>query len=183
MDIHALQQIVHRTRDARRKQTLPKFSPADRDQLIHKYHPDFRERAYRPIRFGPNEGDKTVVELATLLEGDSPIADEFDLTADYTTDVLVVGGGGAGLCGGAPCACGGCQGHPGYEAPSRRLQQRDGSRGMQISVAPEDSPVTHFVDTLKGGHMQNDHQLLKVMVEEGPSIAKMAVEPGCAVRS
>ena len=98
MDIHALQQIVHRTRDARRKQTLPKFSPADRDQLIHKYHPDFRERAYRPIRFGPNEGDKTVVELAALLEGDSPIADESDLKADYTTDVLVVGGGGAG-CG------------------------------------------------------------------------------------
>ena len=29
--------------------------------------------------------------------------------------------------------------------------------GMQISVAPEDSPVTHFIDTLKGGHMQNDH--------------------------
>ena len=89
MDIHALQQIVHQTRDARRKQTLPKFSPAERDQLIHKYHPDFRERAYRPIRFGPNVGDKTVVELATLLEGNSPIADEFDLTADYTTDVLV----------------------------------------------------------------------------------------------
>jgi succinate dehydrogenase / fumarate reductase flavoprotein subunit/L-aspartate oxidase len=96
MDVHALQQIVHKTRDTRRKQTLPKLSPADRDQLIHKYHPDFRERAYRPIRFGPNEGDKTVVELATLLEGDSPIVEEFDLTADYTTDVLVVGGGGAG---------------------------------------------------------------------------------------
>ena len=76
MDIHALQQIVHKTRDARRKQTIPKFSPADRDQLIHKYHPDFRASAYRPIRFGPNEGDRTVVELATLLEGDSPIQDD-----------------------------------------------------------------------------------------------------------
>ena len=50
--------------------------------------------------------------------------------------------------------------------------------GMQISVAPEDSPVTHFVDTLKGGHMQNDHQLLKVMVEEGPSIAKWLLSLG-----
>ena len=54
MDIHALQQIVHSTRDARRKQTLPKFPPAERDQLIHKYHPDYRASAYRPIRFGPN---------------------------------------------------------------------------------------------------------------------------------
>src|SRR5262249_61724603 len=96
MDVHALQQIVHQTRDARRKQTLPKLSPADRDQLIHKYHPDYRASAYRPIRFGPNEGDKTVVELATLLEGDSPIQDNVDLTPHYTTDALVIGGGGAG---------------------------------------------------------------------------------------
>jgi aspartate oxidase len=34
------------------------------------------------------------------------------------------------------------------------------------------------VDTLKGGHMQNDHQLLKVMVEEGPSIAKWLLSLG-----
>src|SRR5512146_748305 len=96
MDIHALQQIVHKTRDARRKQMFPKFSPADRDQLIHKYHPDFRASAYRPIRFGPNEGDKTVVELAALLEGDSPIQDGVELTPHHQTDVLVIGGGGAG---------------------------------------------------------------------------------------
>src|SRR5688572_18186144 len=96
MDIHALQQIVHKTRDARRKQTITKFSPADRDQLIHKFHPDYRASAYRPIRFGPNEGDKTVVELATLLEGESPIQEQADLTPQYSCDVLVIGGGGAG---------------------------------------------------------------------------------------
>ena len=178
MDIHALQQIVHRTRDARRKQTLPKFSPADRDQLIHKYHPDFRERAYRPIRFGPNAGDKTVVELATLLEGDSPIADGFDLTPDYTTDVLVVGGGGAGCAAALHAHTAGAK-----VILATKLRLGDSNSvmaqgGMQISVAPEDSPVTHFVDTLKGGHMQNDHQLLKVMVEEGPSIAKWLLSLG-----
>src|SRR5262249_56147853 len=53
-----------------------------------------------------------------------------------------------------------------------------GQGGMQISVAPEDSPVTHFIDTLKGGHMQNDHALLKVMVEEGPAIAKWLIGLG-----
>src|ERR1044071_7970516 len=96
MDIHALQQIVHSTRDARRKLTIPKFSPADRDQLIQKFHPDYRASAYRPIRFGPNKGDRTVVEMATLLEGDSPIQDDVDLSPHYSTDVLVIGGGGAG---------------------------------------------------------------------------------------
>jgi len=178
VDIHALQQIVHQTRDARRKQTLPKFSPADRDQLIHKYHPDFRERAYRPIRFGPNDGDKTVLELATLLEGDSPIADGFDLTADYTTDVLVVGGGGAGCAAALHAHAAGAK-----VILATKLRLGDSNSvmaqgGMQISVTPEDSPVTHFVDTLKGGHMQNDHQLLKVMVEEGPSIAKWLLSLG-----
>src|SRR5256712_6779196 len=38
--------------------------------------------------------------------------------------------------------------------------------------------MQHFRDTLKGGHMQNDHQLLKVMVEEGPSIAKWLLSLG-----
>ncbi|HWF58927.1 MAG TPA: FAD-dependent oxidoreductase [Nitrospira sp.] len=178
MDIHALQQIVHKTRDARRKQTIPRFSPAERDQLIHKYHPDFRASAYRSIKFGPNEGDKTVVELATLLEGDSPIQDDLDLTPHYQADVLVIGGGGAG-CATALHAHG--AGAKVILATKLRLGDSNSvmaQGGMQISVAPEDSPVTHFIDTLKGGHMQNDHALLKVMVEDGPSIAKWLLELG-----
>lgn len=178
MDIHALQQIVHKTRDTRRKQTIPKFSPTDRDQLIHKFHPDFRASAYRPIRFGPNEGDRTVVELATLLEGDSPIQSHGELTPHYTTDVLVIGGGGAG-CAAALHAHG--AGAKVILATKLRLGDSNSvmaQGGMQISVAPEDSPVTHFIDTLKGGHMENDHDLLKVMVEEGPSIAKWLIELG-----
>lgn len=178
MDIHALQQIVHKTRDARRKQQVPKLSSADRDQLIHQYHPDFRTSAYRPIRFGPNAGEKTVIELATLLEGDSPLTGQVDLTPHYQADVLVIGGGGAG-CAAALHA---------HEAGAKvilatKLRLGDSNSvmaqgGMQISVAPEDSPVTHFIDTLKGGHMQNDHDLLKVMVEEGPSIAKWLIGLG-----
>src|SRR6059036_2688602 len=96
MQLQALQELVHKTRDARRQQTLPKYSPAERDTLIKKYHPDHRENAYRPIKFGPNAGDKTVRELAALLEGDSPVSAELDLVPNYSVDVLVVGGGGAG---------------------------------------------------------------------------------------
>ena len=66
---------VHKTREDRRKQTIEKFSPAV-GILIKKDHPDYRASAYRPIRFGPNADDKTVVELATLLEGDSPIGND-----------------------------------------------------------------------------------------------------------
>jgi succinate dehydrogenase/fumarate reductase flavoprotein subunit len=172
MDIHQLQQIVHKTRDARRKQTLPKYSPAERDTLIKKYHPDFRENAYRLIRFGPNEGEKTVRELATLLEGDSPIPQTFELTPAYTVDVLVVGGGGAG-CAAALHAH--AEGAKVMLATKLRLGDSNtvmAQGGMQVAVTTDDSPIQHFLDTLKGGHMKNDHQLLKVMVEEGPSVAK-----------
>src|SRR5437016_4781395 len=84
MQLQALQELVHKTRDARRQQTLPKYSSAERDTLIKKYHPDHRENAYRPIKFGPNADDKTVRELATLLEGDSPVSAELDLTPTYS---------------------------------------------------------------------------------------------------
>jgi len=178
MDIHKLQEIVHKTRDARRKQTLPKYAPAERDTLIKKYHPDFRESAYRPIKFGPNAGDRTVRELAALLEGDSPVPSGQDLTPAYTCDVLVVGGGGAG-CAAALHAH--AQGAKVMLATKLRLGDSNtvmAQGGMQIAVTNEDSPVTHFLDTLKGGHMKNDHALLKVMVEEGPSVAKWLLELG-----
>ena len=178
MDIHRLQEIVHQTRDVRRKQTIPKYSPAERDQLIKKYHPDFRESAYRPIKFGPNTGEMTVRELAALLEGESPVPPDLDLKPDYTTDVLVVGGGGAG-CAAALHAH--AQGASVVLATKLRLGDSNtvmAQGGMQIAVADEDSPVTHFLDTLKGGHMKNDHQLLKTMVEEGPAIAKWLLSLG-----
>src|SRR5438552_18780123 len=95
MQIQALQELVHKTRDARRKQTLLKFPANERDTLIKKYHPDSRENAYRPIQFGPNAGDLTVRELACLLEGDSPVPANLDLTPAHSVDVLVIGGGGA----------------------------------------------------------------------------------------
>lgn len=172
MELKALQDLVHKTRDARRAQTVPKYSPNERDTLIKKYHPDFRESAYRPIKFGQNAGEMTVRELAALLEGESPVPSDLDLTPAHSVDVLVIGGGGAG-CAAALHAH--AQGAKVLLATKLRLGDSNtvmAQGGMQIAVAPDDSPIQHFLDTLKGGHMKNDHHLLKVMVEEGPSIAK-----------
>ncbi|HJU04149.1 MAG TPA: FAD-dependent oxidoreductase [Nitrospiraceae bacterium] len=178
MNIHELQKIVHKTRDERRTQTLPKYSPAERDTLIKKYHPDHRESAYRPIKFGPNAGERTVRELASLLEGESPVPADLDLTPAYTTDVLVVGGGGAGCAAALHAHANGAK-----VLLATKLRLADSNTvmaqgGIQVAITHEDSPVQHFLDTLKGGHMKNDHQLLKVMVEEGPSIAKWLLELG-----
>jgi succinate dehydrogenase / fumarate reductase flavoprotein subunit/L-aspartate oxidase len=178
MDIVAQQNLVHQTREARRAIDFPKLSPAERDTLIKKYHPDHRAHAYRPVKFGPNAGDVTVTEVATLLEADSPVPPDFDLTPEYSVDVLVVGGGGAG-CAAALHAH--AQGANVLLATKLRLGDSNSvmaQGGMQIAVAPDDSPVQHFLDTLKGGHMKNDHDLLKVMVEEGPSIGQWLLELG-----
>ncbi|MGH7235900.1 MAG: FAD-binding protein [Nitrospiraceae bacterium] len=178
MDIHELQKIVHKTRDSRRTQTLPKYSPAERDTLIKKYHPDHRESAYRTIKFGANVGELTVRELAALLEGESPVPDDLDLAPAHTVDVLVVGGGGAG-CAAALHAY--AQGAKVLLATKLRLGDSNtvmAQGGIQVAITNEDSPIQHFLDTLKGGHMKNDHQLLKVMVEEGPSIAKWLLDLG-----
>ena len=178
MDIVAQQNLVHQTREARQSVTFPKLSPAERDTLIKKYHPDHRAHAYRPIKFGPNAGQPTVTEVATLLEGDSPVPVDLDLTPEHSVDVLVVGGGGAG-CAAALHAH--SQGANVLLATKLRLGDSNSvmaQGGMQIAVAPDDSPVQHFLDTLKGGHMKNDHDLLKMMVEEGPSIAHWLLELG-----
>lgn len=178
MDLKALQDIVHKTRDFRRTQALPKYSPAERDALIKKFHPDHRGHAYRLIGFGPNEGETTVRELAALLEGDSPIPEDFDLAPTSSVDVLVIGGGGAG-CAAALHARE--QGAVVLLATKLRLADSNSvmaQGGMQVAVAPDDSPVQHFLDTLKGGHMKNDHDLLKVMVDDGPSIAQWLLSLG-----
>ncbi|RMH04567.1 MAG: FAD-binding protein [Nitrospirae bacterium] len=178
MNLRALQDIVHQTREFRCTQTIPKLTVAEREKLIRQYHPDYREQAYQTIRFGPNAGDRTVRELAMLLEGDSPIPADFPLTPDYTVDVLVIGGGGAG-CAAALHAH--AQGAHVLLATKLRLADSNSimaQGGMQVAVAPDDSPIQHFLDTLRGGHMKNDHQLLKVMVEEGPLITKWLIELG-----
>lgn len=172
MKIAALQQHVHETREARRAQRVPKADPAERERLIETYHPDYRESAYREIRIGPNAGERTVREVADLLEGRSPVPIDLDLTPMYRTDVLVIGGGGAG-CAAALHA----HAHGAKVLLATKLRLADSNTvmaqgGMQIAVGSEDSPIQHFLDTLKGGHMKNDHHLLKVMVEEGPAVAK-----------
>jgi aspartate oxidase len=50
--------------------------------------------------------------------------------------------------------------------------------GMQAAVNPDDSPIRHFADTLKGGHFKNDRTLLKILVEEGPSAVLWLMQLG-----
>lgn len=170
---------VDATRAARKGQTLPLLPQVEKDALLHKYHPDYKAEAYRLIRVGPNAGQKTVHEVADLLEGDSPVT-QADLKAepDYAADLLILGGGGAGCAAALTARAAGAK-----VLLATKLRLGDSNTvmaegGMQVAVKPEDSPVRHFLDTIKGGHFANDRQLLKVLVEEGPAATQWLLSLG-----
>jgi len=96
-DMESLKRLTEQTREQRRAQTIPILTPSEKDKLIEAFHPDYKTESYEVLHVGPNAGDKTVHELANLLEGDSMLDEKsVSLKPDYTVDVLVVGGGGAG---------------------------------------------------------------------------------------
>ena len=178
-DLKALEQIVSKTRDSRKGQKLSSLSPREQDQLLKAYHPDYREDAYRPVRIGPNRGEKTVHEVADLLEGQSPLwGNPIQLVPEEQVDVLVIGGGGAG-CVAALTA----QEEGASVLVATKLRVGDANTvmaegGMQVAIAPDDSPIRHYLDTMKGGHLKNDPQLLKALVEEGPAATKWLLDLG-----
>ena len=63
-----------------------------------EFHPDVNEEGRRELHVGPSKGYRICHEMVDLLEARSRVdPDKVDLTQpDYETDVLVIGGGGAG---------------------------------------------------------------------------------------
>ncbi len=177
LDEHS--QPVESTRPSRKDQTFPLFPESERDRLVETYHPDYKADAYETLSVGPNAGGKTVHELAMLLEGESWVdPDHTDLTPDYDTDVLIIGGGGAGATAALSARMAGAR-----AILSTKLRIGDSNTvmaegGMQVALDKSDSPVVHFVDTLKGGHFKNAPDLLKALVEDGPSAAKWLSDLG-----
>jgi len=126
------------------------------------------------LMVGPNKHDRTPHELADLLEGNSRIdPGKIDLNhIDYDVNVLVIGCGGAG-------------------ASAALLAQENGANvllvtklrlgdantvgaqgGTQAADRPSDSPVTHYLDTMGGGHFANIPELVEALVKDAPSVIK-----------
>ncbi len=170
---------VGETRSSRLDETPPKLSQAEKDALVQQYHPDYIKEAYGTIRVGMNKGEQTVHRVVSLLEGESPLASEsIRLEAKQQVDVLIIGGGGAGSMAALAAKASGAS-----VLMTTKLRLGDSNTvmaegGMQVAVSPEDSPVRHFLDSLRGGQMANDKILLKTLVEEGPSVVKWLIDNG-----
>ncbi len=178
-DLKTLRQVVDGSRDARKNQSLALLPAGEKEALLKENHPDYKEDAYRTVTIGPNAGEKTVHEVADLLEGRSPVLDKtVDLKPDHTADVLIIGGGGAGCTAALTAVANGAK-----VILATKLRVGDSNTvmaegGMQVAIQPEDSPIRHFLDTMRGGHLKNDRQLLRTLVEEGPQATKWLLDLG-----
>ena len=147
-----------------------RMSAPDKEKLLRENHPDYNEDSFEILKAGPNKGDKVPRELASLLQGKSRTADGGIDTGDifYDTDVLIIGGGGAG-CSAAIEAC-----RAGMKVTLvTKLRTGDANTmmaegGIQAADKENDSPAIHFLDAFGGGHFAAKKELVGRLVNDAP---------------
>lgn len=165
------------------KSGKPVFTPMtaeEREDVLNKFHPDYKPEARRKIRVGPNKVELLTTEVADLLESHSRIKPGiFDLSyPDHETDILIIGGGGGG------CAAAIIAMENGVKSIiSTKLRLGDANSmmsqgGMQAAVTPQDSPIRHYLDAIGGGHFDNKPELVRALTEDGPEVVKWLEELG-----
>ncbi len=146
----------------------------ERERVLNKFHPDYKDTGMRELRVGPNKGERVPDELADLLEAHSILADvEIDLDEiGYDVDVLVIGAGGAGATVSLTAQEEGVK-----VLLVTKLRHGDANTvmaegGIQAADKPQDNPVIHFLDAMGGGHFTNDRELVAVLTHDAPLIIR-----------
>ncbi len=157
-----------------------RMTAEQKENVLSSFHPDYKESEFSTLTVGPNKGDKVPRELAEILQAHSRInADSVCLeNPDYETDVLVIGGGGAG-------ASAAIEAHETGADVMIVTKLRIGDAntmmaegGIQAADKPNDSPAIHFVDAFGGGHFAAKRELLSKLVCDAPEAIKWLSELG-----
>ncbi|MBN2409247.1 MAG: FAD-binding protein [Candidatus Aminicenantes bacterium] len=162
------------------KPVYPPMTAEERENVLQRFHPDYKKEARRVIHIGPNKGESITTEVADMLEAHSRIEPElFDLTQpDYETDILIIGAGGAG-CAAAIIAM--QKGAKSIISTKLRLGDANSMMsqgGMQAAVTPQDPPSRHYLDVIGGGHFDNKPDLVRALTEDGPDVVKWLEDLG-----
>ncbi len=162
---------VEQAREANIALEPRRMTADEKDAVLQKYHPDYREDGFAIIKVGPNAGEKCPKELLALLEAKSRLSDlKADLgKIDYDVDVLVIGGGGAGASAAIEAKNAGAN-----VLIVTKLRIGDANTmmaegGIQAADKENDSPAQHYLDVMGGGHYANRPELVKKLVTEGPA--------------
>jgi succinate dehydrogenase/fumarate reductase flavoprotein subunit len=171
-------------RVARKKagQEFPALTLDERKVRLEKYHPDFRPEGLRELLIGPSKGYAVAKEFADMLESRSRVdPDKVDLEeVHYETDVLVIGGGGAGTAAALTAQELGAR-----VIIATKLRHGDANTmmaegGIQAATKGwKDSPYYHYLDVMGGGHFENDPELVCTMVSEAPRVIAWLERLGC----
>jgi succinate dehydrogenase/fumarate reductase flavoprotein subunit len=169
------------SRPQRLSETWPMMTPAEKQEVLQKFHPDYKPEGMRELRVGPQKGIRMPLELADVMEGYSHLtADALDLAApDIETDVLIIGGGGAGSAAALLA-----RQHGARVVMATKLRHGDANTmmaqgGIQAADRPEDSPAIHYLDVIGGGHYANYPDLVEVLVKDAPLVIKWLEDLGC----
>ena len=168
------------SRGRRVGQSFPRLQFAEKAKLLETYHPDFRMAEKRQIPIGPNKGDAAPKEFVALLESPSRLnPQDIDLKRiDYSTDALIIGGGGAGVTAALFAKENGAE-----VLLTTKLRLGDSNTimaegGIGAATLPEDSPVIHYIDTMVGGRGKNIPGLVETLVNDAPFIVEWLTNLG-----
>lgn len=172
---------LEETRAFRLNQEIPRLAFADREKLLHAYHPDYRPEANAVVRLGPNKGQKLTLKLVELLESKSRLnPDQIDLNKiDYDVDVLVIGGGGGGVSAAIVASENGAK-----VMLATKLRVGDSNTmmaegGIAAATKDTDSLDRHFMDTIGGGRFKNKRDVISALVHDAPLIVEWLKGLGC----
>lgn len=165
----------------RKNEEVPFMSLEERKEILQN-HPDFREDGRREITVGPSKGYKIAHEMVDLLEAHSRVEpSKVDLSqAQYETDVLVIGGGGAGTAAALMAQENGAK-----VIIATKLRHGDANTmmaegGIQAATkGDKDSPYFHYLDVMGGGHFENVPDLVDALVTDAPKAIHWLERLGC----
>lgn len=171
---------LNATRQFRMTQQIPLLPPDQKQSLLEGFHPDYKKGTMRELLLGPNKGDKTPHELANLFEAYTATdpAQANLKCPDYDVDVLVIGGGGAGVSAALVAQAAGAN-----VLLVTKLRVADANTtmaqgGIQAADKLNDSPAIHYLDVLGGGGYKNKPELARALTYDAPAIIAWLEEMG-----